>query len=63
MHHRSERLISNHHVFLDDDAFDRVHQDLQQKFRRHSPNSLHDPNLLELPNVGNQEIYKFDLAR
>jgi hypothetical protein len=63
MRHRSETLVSNHHVFLDDDVFDRVLQDLQPMFHRHFPNSLHDLNLLELPIVGNRETYKFDLVQ
>jgi hypothetical protein len=63
MHHRSETLISNHHEFSIDDVFDRALQDLLPMFHHHFPNSLHDLNLLELPIVGNQEIYKFDLAQ
>jgi hypothetical protein len=63
MPHRSETLISNHHEFLADDVFGRALQDLLPMFHHHFPNSLHDLNLLELPFVGNQEIYKFDLAQ
>ena len=63
MHHRSETLISSRHEFSIDDVFDRALRDLQPMFHHHFPNSLHDLNLLELPIVGNREIYKFDLAQ
>jgi hypothetical protein len=61
--HRSETLISNHHEFLIGDVFDRAPQDFLEKFCHHFPNFVHDLNLLELPNVGNQEICKFDLVQ
>jgi hypothetical protein len=63
MHHRSETLISSRHEFSIDDVFDRALRDLQPKFHHHFPNSLRDLNLLELPIVGNREIYKFDLVQ
>jgi hypothetical protein len=37
-----------------------VRQDLQLMFRHHFPNSAHDLNLLELPNVCTQGICTFD---